>query len=250
MGKELTLAIRRKNEIQATQDIRIANAIHDEIYKTSKHLLIKVVEAGKVLIRIKESLGHGYFQEWLDKADTNISHSTARNYMRVAMHWDEIIEKMGSRAYCMSIEAALKCVAGLREEKRQSKTAGSPVVLNPTFEPVSCPHGGEHEYDEEACVKCHDPKPESVGGAAEFEQAVADEEESSAGLVDEGPGSAEAEDSRVAQKLFADVERGFIDLYRQLTKLTKQYDGRYGTQSLDSLDLSLQDFKKFKKEVL
>jgi hypothetical protein len=40
-----------------------------------------------------------------------------------------------------------------------------------------CPHGGEHEYDDEACKRCHDPKPGVTGGTtfnvAEFSAPVA-----------------------------------------------------------------------------
>lgn len=259
MGKELTLAIRRKNEIQATQDLRIVNAIHDEICKTSKHLLIKFVEAGRVLIRIKESLGHGHFQDWFEKADTKLAHSTARRYMRLAMHWDEIVEKHGSSAYQMSLEAALNKVAGLTESREQkaSKTL-TPIILNPTSEAdeqSACPHGGPHEYDDEACIRCHDPRPDSAPGAAPVAAPLADAEESDCGLDDQGEGSTEDEAAGVAPqlaaKVFRELERDLIDVYRRLSKLANEYPAsRYGTQAVDSLDVSIQDFRKLKKEVM
>jgi hypothetical protein len=257
MGKELSLAIQRKNEIQATQDLNIANALHKEIYNTSKYIILKAVEAGKVLLRIKASLGHGHFQPWFDKADTEISLRTAVNYMTLAKGWDEIQEQHGSLAYCMSVDAALKCISGLHKpEKSNGATPKSASQIGKaSADLVPCPHGGEHEYDEEACVKCHDPKPPQAQAhrAAEADvsgQAVAAEAGAGVGLMDAGEGGAEAEAERVAVGQFAEAEKLLVQANRLMTKLSVSHPSRYQQSAQDSVDVAYQDLKRWKREVL
>lgn len=46
-----------------------------------------------------------------------------------------------------------------RERQESKKETADFVKQYPPEQSGPCPHGGEHTYDEEACTRCHDPKP-------------------------------------------------------------------------------------------
>lgn len=50
-----------------------------------------------------------------------------------------------------------------RKQKKPKSEAGSQGGGGAAVE-GPCPHGGEHDYDDEACKRCHDPKPGISGG--------------------------------------------------------------------------------------
>lgn len=174
--------------------------------------------------------------------------------MAIAERWPEIELEHGSKAYCMSIDAALKCVSGLKGDHKSNgkpKLAGPAKITTPTSgESEPCPHGGEHEYDEEACVRCHDPKPKGVKASQATIEAVADEAEADLGDLEPDEGGAEAEAHRVAVESFAAAEKHLVEAHRLMSRLSQTHPHRYQQSAQDSLDVSYQDLRRWKKEVV
>jgi hypothetical protein len=84
-----------------------------------------------------------------------------------------------------------------------------------------CPHGGEHEYDDEACKRCHDPKP---------------------GV------SVEPEESSDAGKLFAKIFEHLGKVTRLLDDLKKAVpNSKYFDDVFASLECANQDLHKWRR---
>lgn len=65
------------------------NAEHEAVEMTGRQTLEHAREAGEKLIQAKKLCGHGKWLKWVEKT-LPFSDQTARNYMRVAAHWEEI----------------------------------------------------------------------------------------------------------------------------------------------------------------
>jgi hypothetical protein len=61
------------------------DATHEKCLKHSRHSLDTAIDAGKLLLKAKEMVGHGKWSEWLKK-NVKFSPQTARAYMRLAEH--------------------------------------------------------------------------------------------------------------------------------------------------------------------
>jgi len=76
------------NELQAAQIDRL-NELHGEITRDAQALLNKAIEAGQILIEVKESLPHGDFTQWVND-NVVFSIRTAQRYMKIYSHREEL----------------------------------------------------------------------------------------------------------------------------------------------------------------
>lgn len=186
MGKELTAAMRHKGKLQAQQLIPEINRLHKEVLSYQRAALVRAKDTGELILEAKEMCAHGFFEKFVEEHFDG-SLQTARTYMKVAEHWDEIVEVMGTEAYQATISQGMKVIeARLKETRKITDAKHSP---EPEKEPVDgtddCPRGGSHIYDSTGCCKkCADQLPghEAADGAevepggepGELEEAAGD----------------------------------------------------------------------------
>lgn len=174
------MAILSKEEARIEKIIPELNALHRECKKTGLEMLNYAVQAGALLVQLKESVKHGEFEKTVERR-CNFGLSTAKTYIKLSESWKEIKEDVGPDS---TISGCLKLIPPRNEQNRQSLTispkpggvggksergdeakAGNlpqtdGVPVNSQLESdAACIRGGQHEYDEEACIKCHDPIP-------------------------------------------------------------------------------------------
>lgn len=151
-----------------------------------------VHEAHKLLAKERK----GLFEKWVD-AETAIGLKTAYNLMNVYVCTKqhpilqnlqnsvayllaepktpreaiEAAENLAAKGEKVTLVKAKELISKFREKvksaPRKPKTP-KPAEAAPPPEPLPpaalvvegpCPHGGPHDYDDEACKRCHDPKP-------------------------------------------------------------------------------------------
>jgi hypothetical protein len=88
------------------------------------------------------------------------------------------MEKAVKKGARPTIELAKETIAKFREATtrasgKSGQTSKTTATQTEAAKPSGpCPHGGEHDYDDEACKRCHDPKP-GVSVEPEPEEATA-----------------------------------------------------------------------------
>lgn len=99
------------NEIAQSKIARL-HALHAEILGGMKKTIAQAIEAGGILVEIKEELPHGSFIPWI-KENTGIDIRTAQNYMRAFKNRDrlqgkyETVSHLGE-AYALLTEHKVK----------------------------------------------------------------------------------------------------------------------------------------------
>jgi hypothetical protein len=239
----------REAEARAKLEIEAINQLHEEVFRAVRMAVTKAVELGNKLQAVKDSLPHGRFGSWVTE-NCNFDDRLARRYMAVASGWPLLVESVGTTAYVLSLDAAINKINSLKKETADAEA-------RTVADPEACPHGGEHEYDEEACVRCHDPRPQQSparGVAGLLEKAIAHEKGASDRDGDEGSDSEGEETAGVAAQRLLSLFTNIDQLYAQLTQLldqaAQQAPSRYKDEAQEGLDISYQDFRKWKKEVL
>lgn len=206
-----------------------ANEFHNLAIKCAKDAISHAKTCGECLIKFKANCKHGQFERMIEEQGA-MHMRCAQQYMTIARHWEAIVEQTGpNKAASISIAEGLKRIRAMREvyypEPKEEK--------EPVDGTTECPHGGEHEYDEEACVHCHDPRP--------------------LGAADEGSEGSEAGDQRrvdaadgEAAQAFRDAEAAYGGLTRLLDRLQKlaPYPDKEGIQV--ALNMSYENFRKWK----
>jgi len=102
------------------------NAEHDAALQAARSAIEHARRCGQLLIDAKAKIGHGDFLAWI-KANCRVGDRQARNYMRLAEHWDRIVGKTEPGSD-LTIKRALRLI-GKREPTftdldKQIKAAG------------------------------------------------------------------------------------------------------------------------------
>jgi hypothetical protein len=271
MSQIMALAEIRKQEPKLKAMLEKANQLHKEVYKSGKQMVRSAAESGKWLLQMKEAIPYGHFEKWLEERQSHpdnpclFSMRTARYYMRLAENnnLDSLVEKNGAMVYDLSISKVLSLLQSDDPPKLAKPAAPKSngdgklqriaEVVTPS--PVDggteeCLKGGKHEYDAEACVKCHDPRPASAAAAAgEADDARAEVE------VSRAQGVAQSEDDGADhRKLTATLAKAIEKSYGELTNLLDQFKhlcpDPVEAECQQSLNVSYMDFRKWKKKVL
>jgi len=82
------------------------NASHEAFVDSSRSALERGKECGQFLLQAKAQVRHGQWLKWL-KANINCSVRTAQYYIKVAEHWDELVQKNAVVAYS-TLRSAIK----------------------------------------------------------------------------------------------------------------------------------------------
>lgn len=238
----------KEAESRAKEAIGAINQLHEDVFKAVRFVIVKAVELGNKLAEVKASLPHGRFTEWV-AANCNFEDRMARRYMAVAKDWPLLVENIGTTAYVLSLDAAINKINSLKKAKDETRSL---AAADEAPESAECPHGGEHEYDEEACVRCHDPRPRGMAGL--LEKAIAHAQGTSDRDSDRGPRVAGQADQRLAEeglrKLFGTIDQLYAKLTQLLDQAGHEAPSAYKDEAQESLDVSYQDFRRWKKEVL
>jgi hypothetical protein len=88
----------------------LINAEHQAGERATRQGLDHFRKAGEALLRAKKLLGHGEWLGWL-KANVQVSGRTARDYMRLARHWEKV-------AAAANLRAALQLLARPKAKTR------------------------------------------------------------------------------------------------------------------------------------
>jgi hypothetical protein len=193
------------NELVVEKLLPEINANHRECIKSGSDAIQYAIQAGELLLRLKGSVKHG---EWLPLLEKRVDCTprAAQNYMKI-VGFKATLQKQGKDVSSdATIGGCLKMIGQSKQSSKPPKsntngvrispnTGGSSsskpsppaAVEPPQSEPIQapaaketavkptgpCPHGGEHDYDDEACRRCHDPKPKGrkISGGITFERA-------------------------------------------------------------------------------
>jgi hypothetical protein len=190
--------------------IRLAGQINqfgDKLLSVGNEMGDAIVQAHRLLAGpVGKHTGEGkaQFDKWIE-AETTIGLTTAYNCLSVAKRSAsfpiigklqptvayllaatavpdeaiEVVESLAGKGEKITVKKAKEVIkrfkrattgkgGGGRTSTKKNRAAEKPAEPAPVAGP--CPHGGEHTYDEEACTRCHDPKP--VADTEELEKPV------------------------------------------------------------------------------
>ena len=103
------------------------NAAHEAIIDSERGALRHAIAAGELLTSAKAAVGHGNWEDWLAENCHDVSPRTARLYMDLAKHDEEIekaAEENGNTVADLSIRGARKLLAKpLTEEQKATRAA-------------------------------------------------------------------------------------------------------------------------------
>lgn len=103
------------------------NAAHEAVIDSERSALKHAIIAGELLPSAKAAVGHGNWESWLAANCPNISPRTARLYMDLAEHDEEIekaAEENGNTVADLSIRGARKLITKKRPEEPNPPTKG------------------------------------------------------------------------------------------------------------------------------
>jgi hypothetical protein len=93
------------------------NAGQEEILQSARRTLEHMKRTGELLLAAKKLVRHENFEQWV-KANVAFSYRTARDYMRIAAHWEEIdAEGKRQNSAILSIQGALALLRSARGEE-------------------------------------------------------------------------------------------------------------------------------------
>ena len=185
------------------------NAHHRECLKAGSEALHHAIEAWALLSKSKSLLPHGQWGEVISRLDC--SERTAQLYMQLSNKLPAIVRKSKEVGSDLTIRGAMKLISEHKpksnpqrvadlEPKSSARVAGSAASsistdAPPSLPPVGtvnrteqgsqgdgdaggetkCPQGGDHDFDKEACRKCHEPVPKTepprISGGTSFDTA-------------------------------------------------------------------------------
>lgn len=253
MGQGLVAAGLRQGQITLKGTAESVNRLCTEALTLCKAGILKAKAAGELLAVARENIKHGAFEAWIE-SEIDVGLTTARTYIKLHEHWDELQELHGPGNLAMlSISKAAASISQKKKDNHPEETGEAPSNRQSTDDFPSdgeskeeCHHGGKCEYEEDAdgvfCKKCHVARPavrppadETPEGDSEFE-----------GPDPEGPPVETLVERRV-RNLERTIERLYGELtnalgeYRQL----KPHNSRADAE--ESLNLSYLDFKAHKR---
>jgi len=245
MAKDMQLSAIRQGQISLADQCKLIDALYREALEYARLSMLKAKEAGEGLMAMKDSCKHGQFEKEIEDHCDYMSVDKARQCMRIVTHWDELLEKHGAVLYSMSVSAGLDSIKKLEAPKKPKKQEPQKDPVDGTDE---CPHGGKHTYDEEACTRCHDPRPPKRG-----QQAVpANDSHTDDDLPDQGTELAEEPATTVSiqqlGKLFLKTEKAFGELTNCLDELHQAHPWEEVAGMQDALGIIYNSFTRWKKE--
>lgn len=160
------------------------NANHRECIKCGSDAIQHAIQAGELLLKLKESVKHG---DWLPLIESrcDCTPRAAQNYMKI-VGLKAAIEKQGKD---IGSDATIGgCLKMIGHSKSDSQKGGNTNGVR-----ISVPSGGDkgkkrqkttpqyvdpveaacdHDFDDEACRKCHAPRPtKKISGGTTFDTA-------------------------------------------------------------------------------
>ena len=106
------------------------NAAHANAEAASATVVQCAVEAGQLLLEVKETMAHGAFGPWLDN-NVTFARQTARHYMRLAKAVDAMSESKRSHVSVLPLREALRVIAG-GDNKHSGWTVPNEEWFTPT----------------------------------------------------------------------------------------------------------------------
>jgi hypothetical protein len=152
------------------------NANHRECHKSGSEALNHAIQAGQLLLKLKECVKHGEFMPLVEKR-CDFSYDSAKTYMKISESLPAILKKNGKTIGSdMTIRGGMKLIGESNPKpaskpKRGENGSASPISPKPEeavvveaekIVPTSgdCPKGGDHERGADGtCEKCLDPPP-------------------------------------------------------------------------------------------
>ncbi len=254
MSKEL--AVRSIRDL-----IQEANEHHNLAVKAARGTLEHVRCSGERLIALKAKCQRGAWEKLvLEEGDMALR--TAQAYMKVAREHPKHEELMSPGQMAnISITEGVKRISLQKKEEYYPEEPKAQAAA-PQGDPVDggteeCIRGGVHEYDAEACIKCHDPRPtenRKVGRAVQ-EAELARQEAARAAEAGIAPGNrygggqnpnGSTVRSEQTAKLFMQAEGHYTRLTQILDQLNQAepYHEKEGVQV--ALSLSYENFSKWR----
>lgn len=266
----------RKNKVKIDALLMRVDICDKAIYQATKDMVLRAKEAGEILEQVKELLPHGQFEKYIDNhPDIHFSARTARDYMTVARKYDAYMEECGSEGIVHSMRDILQYGKkdppkrnniGSTAELHVAQNTVPKLAISPVDGgPVCIKTGGAHVYDAEACIHCHDPRPEAAHAAAAEGGDADDGREAVLGQDDEGEAPAEpvraAEEAdavdgqhagesgrdRRPDRRFGEVERRYGELTRLLDDLNQDFPEPDLDGIQTGLSISYEGFRKWKR---
>lgn len=174
------------NELAVEKLLPEINANHRECIKCGKDAIQHAIQAGELLAKLKKSVKHG---DWLAllEARCDCSARCATNYIRIAANLPELIKSQGKEFVAdATVDGCIKLLGHSKTEpQKDSNRQSLPISNAPTtaggngkqrqkttpqyVDPVEA--ACEHDFDDEACRKCHAPKPvKKISGGVTFDR--------------------------------------------------------------------------------
>lgn len=244
----LSVARGRTIKLDLADDIQEINDHHKLAMVAGKEVLVQAFAAGAKLMELKKKCKHGKFEELIEE-QFDFSVRTAQHYMKLARGEDDIRERIGpGNAATLTVTEGIRMLCSQSSPKKGDQKRNG-VALLETEDYSECPHGGEHEYDEEACIRCHDPKPEDnavpsqdsrPGGGAGLSGNKGME---AAGQNKAGDGSSVA-----AERLFFRADQLYGVLVRLLDEIHEaEGPSEMHQRAIDHLNLSHMELNAWRK---
>jgi hypothetical protein len=174
MGKGLIEAGLAHGRITLQNAAEAINSLHGEVVQNCKVALQKAREAGKHLAEARKHIKHGAFELWVEES-CDFSVDSARKYIKLHEHWDELVESAGSLMPMMTINEGIARISQFTREKNKKREehakSGTDIPVNFTTSEGeeqpdgNCIKGGNHVWEEDPeleglfCANCHEQQP-------------------------------------------------------------------------------------------
>lgn len=169
------------------------NANHRECIKSGREAVNHAIQAGELLLELKEAVKHGEWEETIKRCDFSLA--TAKTYMTISDKLPEIMKSLGKEGPSeLTIRGGMKLIAEAKKPK-PSQIASAPAISpkaggngshktksdaantvdavsvrkSEPIDPIEA--ACQHEWDDEACTKCHAPRPSKISGGTTFDVA-------------------------------------------------------------------------------
>ena len=226
--------------------IQGANENHNLAVKAAKGTLMHAKDSGDMLTALKAKCQKGMFQKLImeDVDGLQMSLRTSQVYMQISREFDNLMEQMSpGQAATISLAEGLKKIKYKKAEYFPDDIASDKDPVDGTEE---CMHGGPHEYDEEACIRCHDPKPD--GETTDAGGAKMGAKSRSGGRSPGNKLGAERDGGIDAGKLFLQAEGHYARLTQLLDQLNQvePFHDKEGAQA--ALNMSYDAVTRWRKQ--
>ncbi len=192
------MSVLTKEQVTIEQLLPEINANHRECIKSGNDALKHAIQAGELLVKLKECVKHGEFQPLIESR-CDFSLTSAKTYIKIATDLPAVLKTSGKTAGAdMTIRGGMKLIAEAKPQKAsaltKSPTAADsngkhannkpPPSATPPAEAVDlgkCPNCGGKKWKDDGlgnvCAKCKHPHGEPAGDADDHRtQAIRDQQ--------------------------------------------------------------------------